>query len=146
MKKFYVFTFIFVMSFFMFSSDLFADNETQNPKNDFKELEYSTMSDPSLIGSGSYKKYFENSYWFEREAGISLSIKPSSYLINGTILDAHKAFDVLKDVHGNDPEWDNTESMKKQFLCHYSLAKLKERWNLEPWKTSTNWIKYPQCN
>ena len=101
------------------------------PKNELK-----STGGPSIIGSGSYYKYFSNCSWVWRNNGWTLSITPTSHLIwslSSSV--AESAFLALYNVHKNDSQWKNTQSMKKQFKCHFWNAKPKSNWNIEPWRT-----------
>ena len=44
------------------------------------------------------------------------------------------AFSDLYEKHKNGYQWKNTESMKKQFICHVYKVFFKFEWNIEPWR------------
>lgn len=96
---------------------------------------------------GYYSYYYKNqTAWITRDGKISLSVhyKPDEMfpsLPNGnvTLAYAANAFNVLKYKHIGNTPWNNTASMEAQFHCHYTtIGKLKNPWNLEPWRTQTN--------
>lgn len=45
-------------------------------------------------------------------------------------------------------QWKNSTGMSHQFHCHANFAGDKEFWNLEPHRTSTNYLEYLRhgCN
>lgn len=108
------------------------------PKNYLK-----STGNSSIIGSGSYYKYFSSSSWIKRGGKWCLSIKPTNHLrytLSKSI--AVSAWHALVDVHSRDYQWKNTKSMEAQFYCHCVGGKIKSSWNLEPWRTKVG----PLCN
>ena len=101
---------------------------------------YSTTGDSSIDGGGSYYKYFKSVNWVRRSDGWTLSIETQQRLRNTSAQDARYAFEILYSYHKNDKLWNNTESMRNQFMCHYWNTQLyqKTTWNIEPWKKSHN--------
>lgn len=109
----------------------------------------STIENLSDIKTG-YFDYFSSSNWMTRSDGVTLSIYWKDYLFEGTgnvvMYKAGKAWTALKNVHGNDSNWKNTDSMEAQFHCHVSNAgKLKKPYNIEPWRTETNMAVLIKC-
>lgn len=113
--------------------------------NDFGLNPFQRLSFP-----GHYSHYFKTqTTWLTRSNGITLSVhyKPDAMFIstdNANVMAANaaNAFDVLKNRHSTQTPWKNTASMSAQFHCHVlTVGKLKNPWNLEPWRTETNLIK-----
>lgn len=109
----------------------------------------STIENLSDIKTG-YFDYFSSSNWMTRSDGVTLSIYWKDYLFEGTgnvvMYKAGKAWTALKNVHGNDSNWKNTDSMEAQFHCHVSnVGKLKKPYNIEPWRTETNMAVLIKC-
>lgn len=138
-KRLFLFSIVFAMFLGMFNTNLKA----KELKTEAKPTNYLT-GDSSLIGSGSYYKYFKSCSWIERDGAWSLSITPTDYLrMSFSSEVAESAYLALYDVHKNDKLWNNTSSMKEQFKCHFWNAKPKSTWNIEPWRTSINSVT---CN
>lgn len=103
----------------------------------------SLKSNPGYEGEGSYYTYFSSSTWVYRDDGWTLSITPTNYLRWSFSSDVcESAFSALMDVHQYDENWYNVSSLKEQFECHFWKAKAKSTWNIEPYRTSNNWM----CN
>ena len=102
--------------------------------------------DPSEGGGNTFSKYFDASKtkWVKRKEGITLSCyyKPSAIFAstgNATMVNVSKAFASLKSIFGSSSYWKNTKSMEAQFHCHaMTVGKLKNPWNIEPWRTESN--------
>ena len=94
----------------------------------------------------NYSHYFNSAKWITRSGKISLSIdyKSSGMYIKGNNANAQaanveNAFRLLKNKHGSHKNWKNTASMNAQFHCHaITIGKLKNPWNIEPWRTESN--------
>lgn len=57
-----------------------------------------------------------------------------------------KSWNELKKNFSNDQQWleykDNEEILFQQYKCHFLKAKIKDRWNIEPFKETIDWL----CN
>lgn len=103
-----------------------------------------------------YSDYFNSSSWITRDGMISLSISPKTNsplrTTQGNIQMGHanRAFDIISQRHSSDSQWKNNIPMSHQFHCHVQFAGSKPAWNLEPHRTSTNYLDYinpvNQCN
>ncbi len=84
--------------------------------------------------------YFSGGGWAHRNTGWSLGMVPKrndnkNAAWNGVYAKFYRT-----------SQWDNSDSMEKQFYCHarnFWPYTTEEEWNLEPWRTSTN---YFTCN
>ena len=85
----------------------------------------------------SFYDFFEDGYWEKRDDGWTLKLFPKSELRWSYISNrgANRAWQYIKAKFSYDFQWDNTESMRKQFMCHVHKAPLKKSWNIEPWRT-----------
>lgn len=120
--------------------------EFKNYYNFYKQEELFTRS----MFPNSYSHYFKSSTgWITRDGKISLSIyyNPSAMYIGGNnpnaqAANAQNAFRLLKNKHSGHKNWKNTASMDAQFHCHVlTIGKLKNPWNIEPWRTESNLAK-----
>lgn len=94
-----------------------------------------------------YSSYFENSYFYNRDDGLTLGVWWSNFLFkdsnnrNLLMAKASKAWIALENKHKSDSRWDNGESMEAQFHCHVTtIGSWKKPWNLEPWRTETDFV------
>ncbi|WP_368504290.1 DUF2599 domain-containing protein [Alkalihalophilus sp. As8PL] len=114
-------------------------------------------SEKSLIqpfSNNTLSYYVSSTRWINRNGQISLSSQPKSTLTshrNGNEALYHSAtsFNLLRQKHGRDSQWRNTNSMRVQWDCHVLMARsLKTPWNIEPHRTTTD-LKYTMqkfCN
>lgn len=88
-------------------------------------------------------QYFSYSYFETRSNGITLSL--GNKLSHWTSDDKDTGWTAVRISYQNHSYWDNTDIMKEQFYCHARLgyAAYESEWNLEPWRTSMNYIT---CN
>jgi len=139
-------------------------NEVTITTEDVKEfkmyyVEYSGINQRKSLAAfpTNFSHYYNGSTgWLYRTEGISLSIdyKPSAMYVGGNnpnaqAANAANAFTVLKNKYGSDVRWKNTASMEAQFHCHVvTIGKLKNPWNIEPWRTQSDLIKVilDRCN
>ena len=129
-----------------------SDAEVEDAYNQI----YSEDNQKSTRATSSFSTYFDSSKtkWVNRSDGITLSCyyKPKAIftsLANATMVNAQKAFDQLKKKYSSSKNWKNTQSMQAQFHCHVTtVGKLKNPWNIEPWRTESNLIKViaARCN
>ena len=120
---------------------------TQKDIQEFREA-YALFPD-------DYNHYFKSTKWVNRPDGITLSCtyKEEGMFLKGATANAqaanvNNAFRLLKNKHGKDKQWKNTESMLAQFHCHaVTIGKIKNPWNIEPWRTETNVVVISKrCN
>lgn len=125
-----------------------TDKDIQEFKDYYRALRMDRLN--------SYSYYFESKTgWVKRPDGITLSCYYKDTLVKNTgSLNANTAlavdaFRALKAKHSSSPNWKNTASMEQQFLCHaLTIGKWKRPWNIEPWRTETNFDKVVKgwCN
>ncbi len=87
-----------------------------------------------------FPTYFSSGGWAYRDTGWSLGMVPKR---NDN---KDEAWNTVYAKFYMTSQWNNTDSMKTQFYCHarnFWPYTTEEEWNLEPWKTSTN---YFTCN
>lgn len=98
--------------------------------------------------------YFDSIAWVTRDDGITLSLDPKEDVRNDSDTRT-AAWNILKDPvygHGDDANWptdaDKLETFKWQYDCHFNFAKTKETWNIEPWRTASNYLAvvFAACN
>jgi len=107
----------------------------------------------SLFGSRSHDRlgyHFNTAAWITRDGVISLSLDPTRNVrTNQAARD--RAWADLSSTRvglGGHRNWNNTAAMRAQYNCHFTWATNKNRWNLEPHRTSTNivWTALRGCN
>lgn len=111
-------------------------------KSTFRAV-YKSISEESL------SDYFSDISWITREEGISLSLTPREILFpesnkNELIWMARciHAFEMIESEYSADENWDNPESLRPQFHCHAIYARQEKMpWNIEPFRTETDFIK-----
>lgn len=88
-------------------------------------------------------QYFSYSYFETRDSGVTLSL--GNKLSVWSAEDKNTGWNAVYISYRNHYLWDNTDIMEEQFYCHARLgyAAIEEEWNLEPWRTSMNYIT---CN
>ena len=121
-----------------------SDKEVEDAYNQI----YSEDNQISTRATIAFSTYFNSTKtkWVNRSDGITLSCyyKPDAIftsLANATMVNAQKAFEQLKKKFSSSKNWKNTQSMQAQFHCHVTtVGKLKNPWNIEPWRTESNLI------
>ncbi|EFL55137.1 MULTISPECIES: DUF2599 domain-containing protein [Peptoniphilaceae] len=95
----------------------------------------------NLVSSESVFKYFDDVTWIQRDGIWSLSISPKNFVrmsFSNDIL--IKSWNELKENFSNDLQWsqykDNEDILFEQYKCHFFKAKIKNRWNIEPFRES----------
>lgn len=90
--------------------------------------------------------FFDSVAWVTRENGITLSLDPTEEVRTDSDMRT-SAWNVLKDpVYGFGKEryWptdsNKLETFKWQYDCHFNFAKTKATWNIEPWRTASNYL------
>ncbi len=84
-----------------------------------------------------FPTYFSSGGWINRQGLVSLSLYPKNP-ITWTSAKAAYAWYSTMARFDEDYRWANTNVMKEQFYCHWTLGSWKSPWNLEPSKTSIN--------
>lgn len=98
-----------------------------------------------------FEYYFRDAYWQLREykelgyqKDWCLTIVPNQDRNWGLLSsDREQAWNYILARFGNDYRWDNESILKKQFNCHVRYNFFKKVWNIEPWRTSYNFV---DCN
>lgn len=72
---------------------------------------------------------------------VSLSLMPRDGGIGNESQSG--TWDTVKGRYGSSVKWKNTAKMKEQYDCHFKYGMIKTPWNLEPSRTSVNFIT---CN
>lgn len=124
------------------NSDLKASIETPVVNDESKGIPIST----SLYNESNFE-YFNDVTWIQREGVWSLSISPKSFVRRSFSIDIlMKSWDELKKKFSNDIQWsqykENEDVLFEQYKCHFFKAKLKEYWNIEPYRESIDGL----CN
>ena len=104
----------------------------------------------NFISRNTISKYFNYGAWITRDGVISLSLDPT-LKVRTNKTEKNNAWSVVSSKtqgFASSSYWKNTTPMKLQFDCHYDklLGKLKDKWNLEPHRTSTSYQKYLDTN
>lgn len=88
-------------------------------------------------------QYFSYSYFETRSNGVTLTL--GNKLSYWSSDDKATGWTAVHVSFRNHSYWDNTDIMKEQFYCHARLgySAIESEWNLEPWRTSMNYIT---CN
>lgn len=102
-------------------------------------------------GGNDFYYYFEDAFWQQREykelgykKGWCLTIIPNQDRDWGaSSRDRNQAWNHILARFGNDYRWENENIMRDQFDCHVRYNFFKQTWNIEPWRTSSNWFT---CN
>lgn len=91
--------------------------------------------------------FFNSVAWVNRSDGITLSLDPTDDVRSNPSLFG-PAWSLLVTYCGSDSYWANEQVMHWQFDCHANFASTKERWNIEPWRTASNYLEVvlAQCN
>lgn len=95
-----------------------------------------------------FPKLFASGYWRQRDEGVTLSLTPNTIVSHGTQSDAARGWNSVYAKFRKDSNWTRwnyTDSMEKQYYCHYRNAKIKPQWNLEPWRPA-NTVDPNLCN
>ena len=108
------------------------------------------MRYPEPEGKGFYY-YFNDAYWTRRKyeelgwkEAWTLTIIPNQDLTWGIFnKERNYAWEYLVARFSNDYRWKNQDILWQQFMCHARYGTLKEVWNLEPFRESSNFI---DCN
>jgi|SRR5690625_368811 len=112
----------------------------------------SNLEDSTQIGTFAalptkFSQYYSSSKWIKRSTGMSLSLNPKKPAwqtppgMAGAHLQKYR-WDVVYKKHGKSKNWKHTASMKAQLHCHADYPKkLKTPWNIEPWRTTSNYAK-----
>lgn len=115
--------------------------EIERSKQTAKQRRY----DPDAMEwAERFPEFFSYGKFEERSDGWTLSLGPIEkfYWSDQMKSDGWQAtyFRFYKNSH-----WANTDVMEEQFYCHARLVYswMQDEWNLEPWRTSMNWIT---CN
>lgn len=124
------------------NSELEVSIETSVVNNKSNGIPIST-----LLYNESNFDYFNNVTWIQREGVWSLSISPKSFVRQSFSIDIlMKSWNELKKNFSNDIQWlqykENENVLFEQYKCHFFKAKLKEYWNIEPYRESIDGL----CN
>lgn len=100
-----------------------------------------TTRDPMYI---TY--YYDAAAWITRDGVVSLSLDPADRVRADSSL-KDSAWYVISDPtygFGDHPQWPtaaaNVQTFEWQFDCHFTFANDKDRWNLEPSRTASNYL------
>ncbi|WP_125580976.1 DUF2599 domain-containing protein [Lacticaseibacillus suibinensis] len=94
------------------------------------------------VNEYSYSDLIKSASWITRSGKVSLSVTMSAQfesISNGNLKGAlaTRAFNLLKAKFSSSKNWENTDGMRNQFMCHYLFA-FKTPWNLEPWRKTVS--------
>lgn len=120
-------------------------------------LTTNSVNTTNTLSDMKFQNYFyvTQSKWIVKDNNdIALQLKPiqNSPLrtSSGNDLLAHatKAYSLVYEKFSSSSQWKNSTGMSHQFHCHANFAGDKEFWNLEPHRTSTNYLEYLRhgCN
>lgn len=105
--------------------------------------------DPAYLGT-----YFNVCMWITRDGVISLSLDPTN-AVRTNSTEKENAWTILKSPVtgvGGSSNWPTDSQKQKtfkwQYDCHFSFAKDKDRWNLEPSRSASNYaaVVLAKCN
>lgn len=119
------------------------------------DYDYSIEYIPHYTRDPIYLTYFFDYVgWITRDGVVSLSLDPTSDVRNNTS-SRDSAWNILKDPTygvGGSPKWptatSNVKTFRWQYDCHWSFAKNKDYWNIEPSRTASNYaaVVLASCN
>lgn len=98
--------------------------------------------------------YFEYVGWIDRDGVISLSLDPVDAVRN-TSSSMESAWTALENPENGvsvDANWptapQNLQTFRWQYDCHFTFAKTKDYWNLEPSRAADNYLAviFGKCN
>lgn len=122
-----------------YSNERSNNSVINNEKIIYDELENISL-DYSVYNDISFE-YFDDVTWIQRDGIWSLSISPKNFVrmsFSNDIL--IKSWNELKENFSNDVQWsqykDNEDILFEQYKCHFFKAKIKNRWNIEPFRES----------
>lgn len=90
--------------------------------------------------------YFDYVGWIERDGVISLSLDPVDTVRNtlSSMQSAWTALEKPENGVSTDAYWptesSNLQTLRWQYDCHWTFAKTKDYWNLEPSRTASNYL------
>lgn len=98
--------------------------------------------------------YFDYVGWIDRDGVISLSLDPVDAVRNTTssMESAWTALENPDNGVSTDANWPteaaNLQTLRWQYDCHWTFAKTKDYWNLEPSRTADNYLAVilGECN
>lgn len=131
------------------NGDEFADNIIFEDGTKLSDYDYKVEYKPMLL-SDEIGTYFNYAAWIIRDGVVSLSLDPINDVRTKSSY-RDKAWNIISsenDGFVGSSYWNNTEVMKWQFNCHYSFAKSKDYWNLEPERVASNYLEVvlAKCN
>ncbi|EFE97284.1 DUF2599 domain-containing protein [Serratia odorifera] len=80
------------------------------------------------------QRYIKSASWIERYGEMTLAVIPTDCGRSIYSRETDRAFAELVNKFGKDKYWRNTRGMRDQFACHYSIARKKQVWNLDPYR------------
>lgn len=128
----------------------FAKNIVFDDGSRLSDYSYTIKYLPTAKSISKIEEYFNYAAWITRDGITSLSLDPNSNVrTNSSVKD--QAWGVLSsetEGFANSTYWQNTKVMKWQYDCHYSFAKNKDYWNLEPHRTASSYLEvvFKKCN
>lgn len=96
-----------------------------------KSIKKEEAKNPKLLKLNNIDDYF---YTFEkiyREGELAFSLEPKN-IVRLDKESAINAYISFVDYFKYDLEFKNEKSLENQFWCHFSYARSKQKWNLEP--------------
>lgn len=98
--------------------------------------------------------YFDYVGWIDRDGVISLSLDPVDAVRNtySSMQSAWTALEKPENGVSTDANWPtesaNLQTLRWQYDCHWTFAKTKDYWNLEPSRTASNYLAVVmgECN
>ena len=126
----------------------FDDGTTVGDYNYVIEYATKTRDTSDLI------TYFDYVGWIDRDGVISLSLDPVDAVRNtySSMQSAWTALEKPENGVSTDANWPtesaNLQTLRWQYDCHWTFAKTKDYWNLEPSRTANNYLAVimGECN
>lgn len=103
--------------------------------------EYPVVADPK----NKYSDWFKSATWKTRSSGRYLCVVPTNWNRQSGVAYASTSWALLKAKKSSSAYWKNEGGLKDQYYCHTQAAKLKESWNLEPWRPDVSLSKTILC-
>lgn len=107
------------------------------------DYDYTVTYAPAKRINTSLGNYFSYAAWITRDGIVSLSLNPKSEVRTNSTT-ASNAWGTLADRNagfGATGNWKNETVLKWQYDCHFTFAKNKDYWNLEPSRTANSYAE-----
>lgn len=88
------------------------------------------------------ENYFSYAAWITRDGVVSLSLNPKTIVRNDRVQKDMAWTALAHPWHGfgSSTSWTSDKTFKWQYDCHYSFAKGKTYWNIEPSRRASSYL------